>query len=122
MTVGLLILLSILAGCGASSDPLVRGKALYDKLGCNACHAIAGQGGTTGPDQTHLVANAAQRIKDPNYKGKATDAASYIRESITQPGAFVVPGFPDNLMPTTFGQQLSAQELDDLVAYLLTLQ
>jgi nitric oxide reductase subunit C len=118
----LMVVLSVLVACGGSSDPVVRGKQIYDRLGCNACHSINGQGGTTGPEHTHVAASAAQRIKDPAYKGAATDAAGYIRESILQPGAYVVPGFPGNLMPTSFGQQLSAQDLDDLVAYLMTLQ
>ena len=112
----MLFLSSVLVACGGASDPVAHGKQIYDKLGCNACHAIGGQGGTTGPDQTTLATTAVQRIKDPGYKGNARDAAGYIRESIIQPGAYVVPGFPDNLMPTTFGQQLSAQDLDDLVA------
>jgi nitric oxide reductase subunit C len=118
----LFLMVSVLVACGGSSDPVVRGRQIYDKQGCNACHSIGGQGGTTGPDQTRLAVNAEGRIKDPGYKGNARDAAGYIRESILQPGAYVVPGFPDNLMPTTFGQQLSAQDLDDLLSYLLTLK
>ena len=122
ITLAGVVILGILTACGGSSDPISRGKQVYAKSGCNACHAINGEGGQVAPDQTHLATNAEQRIKDPNYHGKAKDAAGYIRESIVEPSAYVVPGFPDDLMPKFFGQQLSAQELDDLLAYLLTLK
>ena len=45
----------------------------------------------------------------------------YIHTSITQPGAFVVEGFQDGVMPLNFGETLSEQDINDLVAYLLTL-
>jgi hypothetical protein len=51
-----------------------------------------------------------------------TSAEDYIRQSILDPSAFVVPGFQDNIMPTTFGQQLSQTDIDNLIAYLLTQQ
>ena len=35
------------------------------------------------------------------------------------PNAFVVPGFPKGTMPQTFGQQLSPQQIDSLVQFLL---
>lgn len=50
-----------------------------------------------------------------------TDPEMYIRMSILHPSAFVVPGFPDNLMPQTYAEILSADEINDIVAYLLTL-
>ncbi len=120
----LVVMLGALVACGnsSSSDPVVRGRQVYDKEGCSSCHSINGQGGTTGPEHTHIATEAAERIKDPNYKGQATDAAGYIRESIVTPSAYVVPNYPDHVMPATFGQQLSPQELDDLVTYLMTLK
>ncbi len=39
---------------------------------------------------------------------------------IEDPGAFTVPGFPKGVMPATFGQSLTAQQLDTLVKYLLS--
>jgi hypothetical protein len=50
------------------------------------------------------------------------DALTYIRTSIIQPGDFVVPDYPDNLMPRTWADIYSDQDIDDIIAYLLTLQ
>lgn len=46
----------------------------------------------------------------------------YIRTSILHPSAFLVPGFPDNLMPKTYGEIFTEDEINDLIAYLMTLQ
>jgi cytochrome c2 len=51
-----------------------------------------------------------------------SDPVAYIRESILDPSAFLVPGFPDNLMPKTYGELFTPDEINDLIAYLLTLQ
>lgn len=48
-------------------------------------------------------------------------AADYLRESIVDPGAYVVPGYQDS-MPRDLGRDLSPTDLDDLVAYLLSLR
>ena len=39
-------------------------------------------------------------------------------ESVVSPSAYVVKGFPDNLMPKVFGQKLSAGALKKIVDYL----
>ena len=45
-----------------------------------------------GPSLADIAATGGARIKEPDYHGKATDAAGYIRESILDPNAFVVAG------------------------------
>lgn len=60
--------------------------------------------------------------------GEMPDMASmdevidYIRTSILEPSSFVVEGFPDNLMPSIYDEIFSEDEIDDIIAYLLTLQ
>ena len=81
------------------------GKTLFTENNCGACHALADAGttGGTGPDLDDVLAD-----KD----------AAFIKESITDPGAEIAPGFSDGIMPTNFGQTLDPAELDALVKYL----
>lgn len=68
--------------------------------------------GVTGP----------QRLADPEYKGQAKTVREYIVESITNPGAYIVPGYPTHAMPRWYGQKLSASALDQIAGYLEQLQ
>ena len=82
---------------------------MINTLGCPLCHTIPGVEGAVGElgPKLHEKSNALQRIKDPKYKGSAKTIREYVRESILDPGAFVVfneaegEPFPDGLMPTT---------------------
>ena len=101
-------------------------QAMINTLGCPLCHTIPGVEGAMGElgPKLHEKINAPNRIKDPNYKGKATNTKEYVRESILNPGAYVVfneeagEAFPDGLMPTTFGEMLSVSALDKLVDFI----
>ncbi len=101
-------------------------QTMINTLGCPLCHTIPGIDGAVGElgPKLHEKINAPQRIKDPNYKGKATNTKEYVQESILSPGAYVVfdevagEPFPDGLMPTTFSQMLSVQALDKLVNFI----
>ncbi|MBZ0299520.1 MAG: c-type cytochrome [Anaerolineae bacterium] len=53
--------------------------------------------------------------------GADRDPVEYIRTSILDPGAYVVPSFPDNLMPRVYSEIFTEDEINDLIAYLLTL-
>jgi nitric oxide reductase subunit C len=111
----------------AGGDP-VRGERLFGTLPCASCHNISRPwpGGDICPNLGNIAAEAARIVRRPDYHGRAKDAASYIRESIIDPNAYIVPGAnyrqPDgqSVMPKDFAQTLSPLALDDLVAFLLT--
>ena len=64
------------------------GKTLFAANGCASCHTFkpAGATGTVGPDLDNLAADAA--------KANRGSVQQYAAESIKDPGAYVVPGFP----------------------------
>ncbi len=78
---------------------------------CGTCHAIEGiSTGAVGPDLTQI--------------GSRADAAAYIRQSILEPDAVIAeacPGgaCPPGVMPQSFGDLLSDEELDALVDFLV---
>ena len=59
--------------------------------GCFACHSISPGVNLVGPSLAGIAHDAAARIHGADYHGKATDAAGYIRESILEPSAYLVP-------------------------------
>jgi len=90
------------------------GSAIFTgKGGCVGCHNAGYGGGATGPNLSHIGTEGATRKP-------GLDSEAYIRESILQPQVFVVPGYPNGIMPTTFGQTLTPEEINNLVAFLLS--
>ena len=105
-----------------------RGAELFGKLPCASCHDITRPwpGGDVCPNLGNIATEAARIVRLPEYRGKAKDAAGYIRESIIDPNAYIVPGpsyrTPDgqSVMPKDFAKTLKANDLNDVVAFLLT--
>lgn len=94
-------------------DPVARGELVFLNNGCGGCHTIDNLStGNVGPILTEIGTVAGTRVEGQS-------AEEYIRISILQPNEYVVEGFPENVMLQTFGETLSQQELDDLVAFLL---
>jgi cytochrome c oxidase subunit 2 len=93
---------------GGATDEL--GAKTFASAGCGACHMLtkAGTDAQVGPSLDDLTA-AAQKAGMP--------VADYVRQSIVDPNAFVVEGYQPGVMPETFGESLSTDELDALVAY-----
>jgi mono/diheme cytochrome c family protein len=88
------------------------GEQIFTAAGCAGCHTFspAGSNGTIGPDLNDLQAAATKYAK-----GQTPE--EYVRESIVQPDAFLVPGF-GNAMPS-FEGRLTDKQIQTLVDYLL---
>ena len=81
---------------------------------CATCHRTDSEEQLIGPGLLNISVKGATFIE-------GMDAYDYIHQSITDPGAYVVSGFPDNLMPRTYSDLFSAQDIEDIIAYLYTL-
>jgi cytochrome c oxidase subunit 2 len=100
---------------GGGQGGAAAGKAAFASNGCAGCHTFkpSNASGTVGPDLDQLKAVAAKR-----EKGKSAEA--YVKESIDDPRAFTVKGFPKNVMPATSKKDIPPEQLDALVQYLLS--
>ena len=99
-----------------ATDPIARGRQVYRASGCASCHeaSLFNLFRPVGPPLNEIGLVGRKRIA-------GMSAEDYIRQSITDPGAYVVPGYPDS-MPRGLARDLSAEDLAALVAYLASLK
>jgi cytochrome c oxidase subunit II len=102
---------------GGGGQQLAQGKQLFTANGCGGCHTLAdaGANGTVGPNLNNINSDATKYGKQ-----LSESAVQYVTQSIVKPDQFTVPGFPKGVMPSTFGQQLTPQQIAALVKYLLS--
>jgi cytochrome c2 len=94
-----------------SGDP-ARGEQLALQNGCVGCHSLDPNVTMTGPTWYNMGNTAVGRQP-------GVSPAAYLDHSIVNPGEYVVPNYPDNIMPRNYGEILSVQDQGDLIAYLL---
>lgn len=95
----------------APANPdVAAGSALFISKACFACHTISGTiaAGKVGPDLTHLMS------RDTIGSGSVPNNPANLLKWVRDPGTFK----PGTLMPA---QDLTDQELGQIVAYLMTL-
>ena len=99
-----------------ATDPIARGRQVYRTLGCATCHeaSISNLFRPVGPSLDRVGELGGKRVP-------GMSAEDYLRQSITDPGAYLVPGYPDS-MPRGLGGDLSPEDLAALVAYLASLK
>lgn len=82
---------------------------------CATCHNVDTEDRLIGPGLLNISTRAGSRVPGES-------AYDYIHTSIVNPGAYVVPDFPDGLMPQVFSQIYTEDQINDIIAYLYTLK
>ncbi len=101
----------------AAQEAAARGKELFlsPSIGCFRCHAVAGKGGIRGPNLTHAAARAGARVSGLTAKqyllAKVKAGSTY---------EFRVPKYAPMMPP--FKLLTTQKQLEDIVAYLMTLR
>ena len=97
------------AGVPGAAPPKVPGgpgAQVFANNGCAGCHTLkaANAGGVTGPNLDDVLPG---------------QSAAMIAKSITDPNAEITKGYGPNIMPDNFSQLIPADQLNQLVQYLI---
>jgi mono/diheme cytochrome c family protein len=108
---------AVLSACATSpsnlSDTEQEGEQLFSQA-CASCHSTISGVTLVGPSLAG-IANSAEG------RAAGLSAHDYLLQSIVEPSAYVNEGF-QNIMPQTFGDIFTDEQLEALVAFLLTLK
>ncbi len=112
-----------LAACGGGDDDGSAGEKLFKQTvigsasspGCVTCHSLDVDVALVGPSQAGVASRAGSSVSGQS-------AEQYLRNSIINPNDHIVEGFAEGVMYPNYGAELSDQEVDDLVAFMLTLK
>ncbi|MFM8874701.1 MAG: c-type cytochrome [Anaerolineae bacterium] len=95
-------------------DPFIlQGQAVFNAR-CATCHALVPDTIIIGPSLYGVATRAETRVNGQS-------AEEYITMSVLRPGDYVVEGF-NNVMITNLAKELTSEELNALVAFLMTLK
>lgn len=97
------------------------GESLYFETtlgvntGCRVCHSLDPGAVIIGPSFDGVATAATTRVP-------GLTAEEYLWQSIVDPDAFVVDGFDPGVMLENFNETLTDEQIDNLVAFLLTFE
>jgi mono/diheme cytochrome c family protein len=122
----LLALTVVLTACGGGggepSDSAAKaGEELFAKTvigsqaGCSTCHSLDADVVIVGPSMAGIGSRAGSTVTGQS-------AEDYLKESILDPDAHLVEGFPAGTMPQVWDDELTSEQVDQLIAYMLTLK
>lgn len=120
----LFLLAFLIAGCATSDSSFetlpegdaTRGESLFSESikgapACSSCHLLTDER-LVGPGFAGYGDTAGTRVEE-----QSTEEYSY--NAIVRPAGYIVEGY-SNEMYTEYGSRLEAQDIADLIAFLLT--
>lgn len=127
----LTVIVVALAACNQNVNPnqitgnAARGSEIFHQgvsgaPACSGCHSTSKATFTRGGAGIGVAPNLSGLAERAPHRIDGMSAQEYVFNSITNPGGFVVEGF-QNVMYPRYAEQLSKQDLADLIAYVLTL-
>lgn len=102
-------------GDAKAGEALFNEAVIVDQPGCNTCHSLTPDTVVVGPSLAGVATRAETRVD-------GVSAEDYIRQSILEPDAYVVEGFQPGVMVQVWAEKLTPEQVDNVVAYLLTLK
>jgi cytochrome c2 len=105
-------------GAAGGAGDVAAGKALFAQQviganpGCITCHSLEAGKTLVGPSMAGIASRAGSAVSGQS-------AEQYLRQSLTEPDAFVAKGFTKGLMPKP---AINDKQVNDLIAYMLTLK
>jgi mono/diheme cytochrome c family protein len=81
---------------------------------CSSCHYVDSNQMLVGPGMLGLGDIAGERVA-------GEDAVEYLRNAILHPNDYIVDGYPAQVMPQNYADSLTEDDLNDLIAYMLSL-
>jgi mono/diheme cytochrome c family protein len=122
VSIFMLLVVFAISACSAGAsvpptptpDPLaVQGQQVFNAR-CATCHALVPDTIIIGPSLAGVATRAETRVDGQT-------AEEYLQLSVLRPGDYVVEGFT-NIMITNLSKELTNEDMNALMAFLLTLK
>jgi len=102
-----------------AGDPMI-GMELFNtfqaaaSFACSTCHFVDSENMLIGPGLLNVGIRSETRVE-------GVSSIDYLRASIVSPDDYIVDGFSADLMPENWAEIYTDEEIDHIIAYLLTL-
>jgi cytochrome c5 len=118
----LMLVMFVISACSTFAPPeptptpdpfILQGRQVFNAR-CATCHALEPNTTIIGPSLSDIATVAETRVEGQS-------AEEYIQLSILRPGDYVVEGY-NNVMITNLSMELTNEDMNALVAFLMTLK